>query len=97
MAKYLVIAGNEIVSTIDTVATNVIALPLFGGGDSMSLVNTEHLKLIQSNLTVRPRQAIEAMGFASDDLTELYKTKPDPSDDDIWDAIESHTLTPAQL
>ena len=68
MAIYYVIRGNQVVTKIDTSAGDVVALPVLGGGDAMSLINQEHATNLMSNLSLTKQQALDALGIG--DITE---------------------------
>lgn len=80
MATFYLIRGDQIISTIDGGVGASIAVPLFAGGDAMSLLNKAHSDNLMSNLSLTPAEALEALGVA--DLTDSMLTAvavgPDP-------------------
>ena len=68
MAIYYLIRGNQVVTTIDTEVSGLVAFPRFGGGDAMSLINQEHATNLMSNLSLTKQQALDALGLG--DITE---------------------------
>ena len=95
MARYLIIAGNEIVSAVDTAVTDVLALPLFAGAAPMSMIRAAHFIAIQSyGPGCTPRQSLAALGLTSPALTAFYDINPDPTNAQLWDALQ--TLEPPE-
>ena len=89
MAKYLIIAGNEIVSAVDTAVTDVLALPLFAGPESMGMIRATHFIAIQSyGPGCTPRQSLAALGLTSPVLTALYEINPDPTNAQLWNTLK---------
>jgi len=68
MTVYYLIRDNQVVTIIDTDAGDVIALPQFGGGDAISLINQEHATNLMTNLSLTKQQALDALGLG--DITE---------------------------
>lgn len=62
--KYYLIRGDQIVSTIDSDGGDVVALPLLGGGDAMSLLNEQHAQNLMNNLSLSAAEALAALGIA---------------------------------
>jgi hypothetical protein len=84
MTKYYLIRGDHVLSTIDSIG-DVIALPLFGGGDPMSLLNEQHAANLMANLSLTAAQALAAMGL-SDLRSSTIKTvfvAPNPVSIDV--------------
>ena len=63
MAKLYLLRGREIISIIDDEDVAVTALPLMGGGETLTLINEEHLKTLALNIEVPVDRAIEKMGL----------------------------------
>lgn len=87
MAKYLIIAGNQITAAIDTAVTDIIALPLFAGAAPMSMIRAAHFMSLQAEMDLRPRVSLEVLGLTSPVLDTLYETNPDPGNLVIWNAL----------
>lgn len=84
MATYYLIRGDHLIGTIDSIG-DVIALPLFGGGDPMSLLNEQHALNLMTNLSLTAAQALAALGL-SDLRTTVIKTifvAPNPVSIDV--------------
>ena len=64
MTRYYLIRGEQIISTIDSDGGDVIALPLLGGGDAMSLLNEGHAHNLMANLGLSVAEALAALGVA---------------------------------
>ena len=64
MTKYYLIRGEQIISSIDSDGGDVIALPLLGGGDAMSLLNEGHAHNLMANLGLTAAEALAALGVA---------------------------------
>jgi len=64
MTRYYLIRGEQIISTIDSDGGDVIALPLLGGGDAMSLLNEQHAHNLMANLSLTAAEALAALGVA---------------------------------
>jgi len=64
MTRYYLIRGEQIISTIDSDGGDVIALPLLGGGDAMSLLNEQHAHNLMTNLDLTAYEALAALGVA---------------------------------
>ena len=64
MTRYYLIRGEQIISTIDSDGGDVIALPLLGGGDAMSLLNEQHAHNLMANLGLTAAEALMALGVA---------------------------------
>ena len=64
MMTYYLIRGDQLISTLDAAAGNVVALPLLGGGDPMSLMNAEHASNLMANLGLGAPEALAALGVA---------------------------------
>jgi len=66
--KYYLIRGDQIISTIDADGGDVVAIPLLGGGDAMSLMSEQRALNLMSNLDLTAAEALAEMGIA--DLRE---------------------------
>ena len=89
MARYLIIAGNEITAAVDTAVTDVLALPLFAGAAPMSMIRAAHFIAIQGyGPGCTPRQSLAALGLTSPVLTALYEINPDPTNAQLWNALK---------
>jgi len=64
MTRYYLIRGEQIIATIDSDGGDVIALPLLGGGDAMSLLNEQHATNLMTNLSLTAHEALAALGVA---------------------------------
>ena len=64
MPKYYLIRGEQIIGAIDSDGGDVIALPLLGGGDAMSLLNEQHASNLMANLGLTAHEALAALGMA---------------------------------
>ena len=64
MTRYYLIRGEQIISTIDSDGGDVIALPLLGGEDAMSLLNEQHAANLMTNLGLTAHGALAALGVA---------------------------------
>jgi hypothetical protein len=90
MAKYLIIQQDEIIHAVDAAVTDVLAMPLFGGGLRLSLIRARHFTAIQGyGPGCTPRQSLAALGLTSPVLDELYLTNPDPTNAELWDTLEN--------
>jgi hypothetical protein len=93
MAKFYLIRGNHVLSTIDSIG-DVIALPLFGGGDPMSLLNEQHALNLMANLSLTAAQALAALGL-SDLRASMIKTvfiAPNPVSVDVSGIAAYHLI-----
>lgn len=93
MTKYYLIRGSQLIGTIDTIG-DVIALPLFGGGDPMSLLNETHALNLMSNLSLTAAQALAALGLA-DLRASMIKTifvAPNPVSIDVSGIAAYHLI-----
>jgi hypothetical protein len=61
MTQYL-IRGNQIIATIESTG-NIVGMPLFGGGDTVSLMNQVHVQALMSSQGLTAAQAISALGL----------------------------------
>ena len=64
MTIYYLIRDNNLVSTIDTGAGDVLALPLLCGGDSMSLMCKSHADNLMANMSLTAAEALDALGLS---------------------------------
>lgn len=83
MTTFYLIRGNQIAAELEADPTDVIglSLPLFGGGDAVSLLNQQHAQALMSNLGLTAQQALDALGLVdlrSTMLTTVF-IGPDPS------------------
>jgi len=62
--RYYVIRGDQIVSTLDCDAGDVVVLPRLGGGDAMSLLNEQHAQNLMNNLGLTASEALAALGIS---------------------------------
>ena len=97
MAKYLIIAGDEITAAVDTAVTDVLALPLFAGLAPMSMIRARHFIAIQGyGPGCTPRQSLTALGLTSPVLDAFYLINPDPTNGELWDALVAGLPEPIQ-
>ena len=63
---FRLLSGDRFISEIDTknigVGTAVIALPILGGENEVSLISEKHLSAIAANLRVSVAEIVAAMG-----------------------------------
>ena len=60
---YYLIRGDQIIATLEGDGS-VVALPLLGGGDAMSLMNEQHTTNLMDNLELTAAEALAALGIA---------------------------------
>jgi len=65
MATFYLIRGNQIVAELEADSTDVIglSLPLFGGGDAVSMLNAAHAQALMNNLGLSAAGALAALGL----------------------------------
>lgn len=63
MSIHYLIRGNQVIGDVDS-GGSVVALPLFGGGDVMSLLNHAHAQALMSSQGWTVAQALEALGLS---------------------------------
>jgi len=83
MATFYLIRGNQLVAELEANPTDVIgvSLPLFGGGDAVSMLNEQHVQALMAWQGWTPQQALAALGLVdlrSTMLTSIF-IGPDPA------------------
>lgn len=63
MSVHYLIRGNQVISEIDS-SGDVVALPLLGGGDVMSLLNQAHAQALMASQAWTAAEALAALGLA---------------------------------
>jgi len=66
MAVYYLIRGNAIISEIDAEDVAVVALPLIGGANKMSLINRAHILYIMNKFNRTAAQIIDDLGLVDE-------------------------------
>ena len=83
MATFYLIRGNEIVTELEAGPTDVIglSLPLFGGGDAVSILNQQHAQNLMASQGWTAQQALDALGLVDLRATMLKSVfiGPDPA------------------
>lgn len=94
MTDYYLIRGNQLISTIDSDASDVVAMPLFCGGDAMSLLSGVHVQALMTSQGWTVEQALTALGLAdlrSSMLKSICLTK-DPASLAVTGVIAYHIV-----
>mgnify|MGYP001068302165 CR=1 FL=1 len=80
---FYLIRGNQLTAELEADPTDVVALslPLFGGGDAISLLNSQHAQALMSNLGLSASEALDALGLVDLRSTMLKSivVGPDPA------------------
>ena len=81
--RFYLIHGNQLVAELEANPTDVIglSLPLFGGGDAVSMLNEQHVQALMASQGWTPQQALAALGLVdlrSTMLTSIF-IGPDPT------------------
>ena len=65
MATFYLIRGNQIAVELEADPTDVIglSLPLFGGGDAVSILNEQHAQALMASQSWTAQQALDALGL----------------------------------
>ena len=63
MTTHFLIRGNQVIATVD-IDGDVLGLPLFGGGDAMSLMSSVHVQALMTSQGWTLAQALTALGLA---------------------------------
>ena len=83
MATFYLIRGSQIVTELEADPTDVIglSLPLFGGGDAVSLLNEQHAQALMTSQGWTAQQALDALGLVDLRSTMLKSVfvGPDPT------------------
>ena len=63
--RFYLIRGNQIVTELEADPTDVIglSLPLFGGGDAVSMLNEQHAQALMASQGWTAQQALDALGL----------------------------------
>ena len=83
MATFYLIRGSQIVTELEADPTDVIglSLPLFAGGDAVSLLNEQHAQALMASQGWTVQQALDALGLVDLRSTMLKSVfvGPDPT------------------